>query len=142
MNAMEISSLEEVDAMVFSGDALYEKESLEEFEQYLERWKRGIIDIKKTLVQIETEKEASVFSNQSLRRCYKNYVEKGAIDFKRIRVTQLEEDSFALDIYLDDDIQDYHTYLYPTQKEAARDGLELHILSLRENFTGKVEKTI
>ena len=42
----------EVDAMVFSSDGLYDKESLETFKAYLKRWQKEALEIQKLLDKI------------------------------------------------------------------------------------------
>lgn len=49
---------EEVDAMVFSGGGLYNKESLEVFKTYLGRWQGKVPEIQAYLVWVSDNPEA------------------------------------------------------------------------------------
>lgn len=75
-----------------------------------------------------------VFTNGDLNRRYEKYLEDGKISMEHLIVQELDEDTFALDIFWGDGYIDCDSYLYPTNKEAVKDGMELHILSLRKEF--------
>ena len=83
-----------------------------------------------------------VFTNGDLNMRYEKYLEDGKISMENIIVQELEEDSIALDIFWGEDAIECDTYLYPTVKEAVKDGLELHILSLRKEFEIKFSESI
>lgn len=44
-----------IDAAVFSGDSLYNRESISEFRQLLERWERGLKDIESVIEEMEKD---------------------------------------------------------------------------------------
>ena len=76
------------------------------------------------------------FDNADLGTRCEKYLENGKIELKNIKVTQLEEECFALDIYWGDEepFDEYDTYLYTTKKMAALDGLKLHVISLEKEL--------
>lgn len=59
MSRMDELALEEVDAMVFSGDYLVQPSHRAKFQSYLDRWKRGLDEMAKTFPNgsIEDEEE-------------------------------------------------------------------------------------
>jgi len=50
-------ALEEVDALVFSGDFLVTPDNREKFKKYLDRWKRGLDSMAETFPDGNTEEE-------------------------------------------------------------------------------------
>jgi hypothetical protein len=79
------------------------------------------------------------FHNQDLAMRFEKYLENGKIEFKDLVVTQLDENTVALDIYWGDErpFVEYDTYLYPIEKFAAGDGLTLYIKSLEDRYNKK-----
>lgn len=43
--------LNRVDAMVFSGDSLYDKQNAEQFDSYLKRWRRELSSIQEPMIE-------------------------------------------------------------------------------------------
>ena len=54
---MEERCIEEVDALVFSGDYLVQPENRVKFQEYLERWKRGLDSMAETFPEGDIESE-------------------------------------------------------------------------------------
>jgi hypothetical protein len=49
MNKNAEKACEEVDAMVFSSDALHSEEAIKQFQDYLDRWQREAVKIREML---------------------------------------------------------------------------------------------
>ncbi len=61
-------AIDEIDAAVFTGDTLYDKEILKDFEWHLDRWSREIAKIKATGLEIE-EIECDTRINSNVSNC-------------------------------------------------------------------------
>lgn len=57
MTHMDEQALEEVDAMVFSGDYLVQPSHRAKFQMYLDRWKRGLDAMAETFPEGNIEEE-------------------------------------------------------------------------------------
>jgi hypothetical protein len=79
------------------------------------------------------------FRNQDLARNREKYFEGVGVKPSNLKVTQLNRNTFVLDVYCGDEepLIEYDTYFYPTQMEAGIDALILYIKYLEYRFEKK-----